>query len=409
MRRSRCSGNEGILPLLVALIVLGSCALLPASEIGWRRDGSGRAPAAVPCLEWGGALHTNIFWKMSVGAGYSTPLLGEDRIFVTAEPDKLVCLNRKDGKILWQRGNGVSELSPEVQAKVLPVAGTQCGFATPTPVVNGDRVFALFGTGIAVCYDLDGHRQWISYHASAQALEYGRSASPLLVSGRLICLIGHPLALDPVTGATVWEAPDVAETYGSPIAAKVGGRSVIITPNGSVIGAKEGDILATGLGEALHTSPVVQDDVVYFSDTSCSAAKLILKPDGKVEVRKLWSADLDGDYFSSPVWHDGILYVVSNGGLLQALDATTGKAIYQKMLDPAAAAAGANYYPSLVIAGGVLFVTNDKGDTQVITPGREFKTVRCNKLDNGSGSTPAVDCRMLLLRAGELLYAIGTP
>jgi outer membrane protein assembly factor BamB len=382
---------------------------LRAAEAGWRGDGTGRALAAEPCLEWGGANNSNMQWKTQVGASFSSPVPVADRVFVTAEENKLACLDRRDGKILWQSSNGFADLPSAMTGKPETSTATSCGFTTPTPASEGERVYALFGTGIVACYDLAGRRQWMRYIEATERLEYGRSASPLLVGGRLVCMIGHLLALDTATGATVWETPNVAETYGTPVAAKLGSTAVIVAPNGAVVRAADGKMLATGIGEAVHTSPVVQNGVAFFADTHSVAVELTLKPDGKLATRELWQADLEGEFFASPVWHDGILYVVSNAGALQALDAATGKLIYRQTLDMPSATAGANFYASLAIADGTLFVANDKGDTLVVRPGREFKLARRNTLDDGAGSTPTFDGRTLFLRAGEALYAIGVP
>jgi len=369
-----------VLPMLLVLVVIAGLAKGWAAEAGWRGDGSGRALAAEPCFEWGGTGQKNILWKTRVG------------------------VNCKTGKILWEHTNNFADLSNTKKPENRNA--TSCGFTTPTPTTDGKRVYAVFGTGIVVCYDFDGHRQWIRYMATPQTLEYGRSASPVIVADRLVCLIGNLIAFDTVKGTTAWELPDVTETYGTPIVAKLGDMPVIITPNGTVVRVTDGKILARGIGEATHTSPIVQDGVVFFVDAHCSAVKLTLKPDGKLETRELWQVDLEGEFFASPVWHEGFLYCINNSGALQVLDAATGKTIYQQTLDDMT---GGNFYASLAIAGGKLFIANDKGVTLLVTLGREFKSVKRNTLDNGAGSTPIFDGRMLFLRAGEFLCAIGAP
>ncbi len=383
--------------MLLALVTIPVVA-----ETGWRGDGTGRAPTAEPCLLW--TTKTNILWKVNVGSSYSSPVPMADRVFVTSEDDKLLCVNRKTGKILWEHTNGFADLTPKIKAPE-EASPTSCGFTTPTPVTDGNRVYVIFGTGIVASYDFEGQRQWIRYLAEPQTLEYGRSSSPVLVAGKLVVMIGHLTALDTATGKTAWEVADVAETYGTPGVTKLGNTPVVITPNGAVVRASDGKVLAKEIGSVQHASPVVQDGVVFFADAHSSAVKLTLKPDGKVETRELWQADLDGEFFASPVWHDGLLYTVSNGGVLQALDAVTGKTIYQQTLE----IPSGNFYGSLALAGGKLFVSNDKGSTLVVTPGKEFKSIRQNSLDDGAASTPMFDGRTLFLRAGDLLYAIGAP
>ena len=383
--------------MLLALVTIPVVA-----ETGWRGDGTGRAPTAEPCLLW--TTKTNVLWKVNVGSSYSSPVPMADRVFVTSEDDKLLCVNRKTGKILWEHTNGFADLTPKTKAPE-EASPTSCGFTTPTPVTDGNRVYVIFGTGIVASYDFEGQRQWIRYLVEPQTLEYGRSPSPVLVAGKLVVMIGHLTALDAATGKTAWEVADVAETYGTPVITKLGDTPVVITPNGIVVRASDGKVLAKEIGSVQHASPVVQEGVVFFADAHSSAVKLTLKPDGKIETHELWQADLDGEFFASPVWHDGLLYTVSNGGVLQALDAVTGKTIYQQALEIPAG----NFYGSLALAGGKLFVSNDKGNTLVVAPGKEFKSVQQNPLDDGAASTPMFGGRTLFLRAGDLLYAIGAP
>ena len=385
---------------LAMLLVL--VAMPVVAETGWRGDGTGRAPTAEPCLLW--TAKTNVLWKVNVGSSYSSPVPVADRVFLTSEEDKLLCVNRKTGKILWEHTNGFSDLTPKTKAPE-DTSPTSCGFTTPTPVADGSHVYVLFGTGIVASYDFEGQRQWIRYLAEPQILEYGRSASPVLVAGKLVVMIGHLTALDAATGKTAWEVTDAAETYGTPVITKLGDTPVVITPNGVVVRATDGKVLARGIGEVLHSSPIVQDGVVFFGDAHSTAVKLTLKPDGKAETRELWQADLEGEFYASPVWHDGLLYTVSNAGALQALAAATGKTIYQQTLE----IPSGNFYGSLVVAGGKLFVSNDKGNTLVVTPGKEFKSIQKNSLDDGAASTPMFDGRALFLRAGDLLYAISAP
>ena len=78
-----------------------------------------------------------------------TPVIVAGRIFLTAEPDALVCVDRQEGKVLWSKNHGPDTLPPEIRLpEKKPRTVDGCGYATPTPVSDGRLVYVVFGTGI---------------------------------------------------------------------------------------------------------------------------------------------------------------------------------------------------------------------------------------------------------------------
>jgi len=415
----------GVLSLLSVLSVLFPTALAPAADgptaCGWRGDGTGLYPSATPPTEWDIDEGKNILWKAEVGKGQSTPVVVRiagnppgDRVLVTAEHEWLLCVDRASGKVLWKADNGYAALPAGSNAPdKRPPASPNCGYSTPTPVTDGKLVYASYGTGIVACFGLDGHRQWIRYLDVPQATQYGRAASPLLAAGRLIVSLGGLMALDAKSGRTLWHQPEAKPTYGTPALARIGDADVAITPNGDCVRLADGKILAKELAESKYISPLVQGGVVYFGDTTAAARKLPAKAGETLELPILWEADLEGEFFASPLLHEGILYCVSNGGTLSALDARTGKPVFQQELEIPNASGrpgteAANIYPSLALVGKHLLVGNDIGVTLVLAPGKEYKQISRNFLDKGSGASPVADGKQLFLRGGTRLYCIGT-
>jgi outer membrane protein assembly factor BamB len=142
--------------------------------------------------------------------------------------------------------------------------------------------------------------------------------------------------------------------------------------------------------------------VVYFAYKRCSALTLGLK-DGKIVAEKLWEQELPGDVISSPLLAGGILFVATAGPVeLLALNARTGEVLLEKELDLAT-----NLYPSLALAGGRLYLSNDQGETLVLEPGHVYKELRHNRMLQGSGASPAFAGPHLFLRCGETLTCIG--
>lgn len=381
---------------------------------GWRRDGSGRYAEAEPPLTWDLDASENIRWQTKVGKGQSTPVVAGGRLLLTAEPDRLLALDRASGQIQWSTDNGYSTLPPgsTIPAK-RPATAPGCGYATPTPVTDGQFVYAGFGTGVVVCYDLAGSRRWARCLDLPLLTEYGRSVSPVLAAGRLLVSIGGLNALDARTGEILWQTPQAKPTYGTPIVTQIGDVAVAITPNGDCVRVRDGKLLARGLARATYTSPVVHAGRVYFAGPPAVAVQLPTEAGDQLVCEQLWeNDDLDGEFFASPIYHDGLIYCAANEGLLYVLEAETGKLAFQQELDIRSASGKpgkepANLYPSLTLAGRCLLLGNDAGETLLLAPGSQYRELGRNYLHRGSGASPVPDGNMLFLRGGETLYGVG--
>ncbi|HPD13419.1 MAG TPA: PQQ-binding-like beta-propeller repeat protein [Planctomycetota bacterium] len=407
-----------------------------AEVVGWR-SANATYPDAAPPLEWGAEGKPSIRWKTQVGRSYSSPIVVGGKVFVTAEPDWLVCLDAASGRVLWKASNGFGDLPAGLQAKERRIK-TNAGNTAATPTSDGERVWAVFASGIVACYDANGQRQWMQHFDLPQELEFARSASPVLAGERLLVMIGHLFALEAKTGRLLWKAEDVKETYGSPAVADVGGGSVprakewektrgaeapptarkvgdaevAITSSGYAVRLADGKALASELGELKYATPLVHAGAVYFVGYNSRALHLSGVAGDKLEAKELWTAELEGDFFSSPLLHDGLLYTVNDFGTLYVLDAKTGKTVAERELDIPNASGKpgvlpAHIYPSIVLAGKHLFVFNDVGTCLILAPGRDPKPVGRNSLPEGAPGTPVFAGKHIFVRGGENLYCIG--
>ena len=396
------------------LVSTGCLAQTAATRsFGWRGDGSGVFPNADPPAEWSTDTGTNILWQATVGKGISSPVIAGDRVLVSAEMDMLVCVDRKTGKILWSKDNGFPSLPAEmkVEEKRQP-ADPGCGFSAATPVTDGKLVYMVYATGIVVCYDLEGNRQWVRYIDQQQTTEHGRSASPLLVKGKLLVMLSDLTALDAATGKTLWECADAAASYGTPTAAVIGDVDVVITPMGQCVRVSDGKIVGAAFAGSSYSSPIVGPGFVYSTDPAV-AMKLPDKSADVIKAVQLWEAEEPGgSFYSSPLVFEDVVYSVNNEGVLFAVSAKTGKTVYKKEI-PIPSAGGmqamrpANIYASLAVAGKKLIICNDAGNALVVMTGSEYKEVAKNTLEEGSGACPVADGKLLFLRGGEKLYCIG--
>ena len=386
----------------------------PASApvpVGWRGDGTGVYPEADPPTEWDGDAKTNIVWTAEVGPGFSTPLIVGDRIVLTSESDVLLCVRKSDGEILWSKANGPKSLPSELKSKLKPQP-SGCGQATPTPVSDGRFVWASFGTGVVVCYDLEGNRRWVRLIDRPVATAHGRSASPVLAGDRLLVSLECLIALGASTGKMLWEARAAPAGYGTPAVVHVGGEAVAVTPTGAFVKVADGEVLAAGVAETEFASPAPTGDAVIFTGAPTVAVRLPETLNGKFAPTLLWEADgLEGEFYASAVVADGKVYCVNNDGRLYAVNRDSGEVAWEHQLEiPSGSGIGgqtAYLYPSPALAGGKIFLGNDAGTMLVLKPGDEYEQVSENALDEGSGACPVFEGERLYLRGGKNLYCIG--
>jgi outer membrane protein assembly factor BamB len=388
-----------------------AAALSRADDVtGWRGDGSGLFPTARPPLSWTGPGAGTVRWKTEVGAGMSSPVVVGDRVLVTAEPDLLVCVDRHSGKLLWKQSTRFADRPAGESVKPGKPPPTSCGYTTPTPVSDGRRIGVVFGTGLVACYDLDGRRQWVRYLGGDRMPQYGRSASPLIVDGKLIVYLSCLQALDLQTGRPLWKAERAQERYGSPVATRIGDMPVLVAPGGEVVRVRDGKVLATDLGRCEYVTPVCRGRVVYFIDGDARAVELPDQAADAIKVKPLWTQDLDGEFIASPVVDGGLVYTVNTTGTYYVLDAVTGKIVIEKELSlpaPEKSTRVAKCYPNVTLAGSLLFVGDDGGGSLWLRPGRAYAEAARNLLPDGAAGTPAFADGRLYLRGGGQLYCIG--
>jgi outer membrane protein assembly factor BamB len=386
---------------------LGSTEYRPAADrpFGWRGDGTGRFPGATPPTRW--SLTQNVRWSAAVGKSYSSPILTDKLVLVTSEPDLVVCLDRKEGKEVWRARVTPADLAdPGSRAAAEEYKPKDTGLAAATPVTDGASVYAVFANGVVRAFDLGGTPRWIAYIDAKQNTAYGRSASPLLVAGRLIVHMTNLYAFDPASGKQLWVNTEARCAYGSPVALRSGGVDLVVTPAGDVIRVDDGKGVNSQIGNSSNSSPVVQDGTVYFGEKDVRAIRL--GADFKDE--SVWNSEIPGEVFGSPLFHSGILFTASGKGELFAFDAAK-KGSAEPLIDARAlfGEPGAEpvAYSSLTMAGPFLFLTSNQGEVVVLEATKEARPVAKNKLKDGSGSSPVFSGKEIFLRDGDRLYCIG--
>jgi outer membrane protein assembly factor BamB len=285
----------------------------------------------------------------------------------------------------------------------LPATHNTNGYTSATPLVDGKRVYVLYGSGVAAGYDLEGKRQWARIVGRPKN-GWGHSASPVLADGTLIVHIaGEVYGLDPETGETRWTAAS-GQFWGTPFPFAIGKRAwAVLTTGGVVIRASDGKVLAKGIGIMPWSSPVARDGVLYIADTNGAFAYRI--PESVQEqatFKLLWKASIKSDrYYSSPIIHGGLLYNVTQSGVMTVLDIADGSTVYTHTFR-----LGGTFFPSITLAGAFLFASSDTGKTVLFLPGREYREVGMNQLDPFR-SNLVFEATRIYIRTNKNLYCLA--
>jgi len=371
----------------------------------------------------------NIAWELPLpGPGSSSPVVVGDRVFVTcwsgyaagaeSSPDvknlrrHLLCIHRDTAEILWS-----AEVPPAATEDQFGGRMATHGYASSTPVSDGEHVYVFFGKAGVHAFDLDGKKLWqADVGGGSSEWKTGSGSSPALFRDLLFINASdesHSLrALSRKTGELVWEraTPALDQAYGTPVLATGAGDPVLLL-------ALLGEIwaLAPSTGEPRWTlstrtngalaPTIVRDGDVFYSfggqTTERSHAIRLGDVDGDSGERLLWSSR-EGTYVSTPLLTDGHLYWVDDGGVARCAKSETGELIYKERL-------GGSFYASPVRAGDAIYAVSRSSGTYVLPAEPRFEILAHNRLESDDtlfDGTPAVSRGQLFLRSGRSLYCI---
>jgi len=307
---------------------------------------------------------------------------------------------------LTRRRDGIERRLKRLEDNAQAPTDGSTGYSSPSPVSDGENIWAMFGTGVAACYDMDGERRWIAL-LDRPNHGWGYSASPILADGKLIVSVTDVMALDAASGEEVWRVQS-GYHFGTPLAIGIGGVGVLVTPEGQLVRLADGKVLASGMGGLPFNSPIVCDGVMYgvgYDDRKAKAWRLPAEADVAAAPELLWEVEVAPDrYYTSPVCYEGLLYAVTAGGVLNVINAEHGSEVYRRNLD-----LGGTYFASPTIAGGYLFLMNDGGTALVLEPGPRYVEVARSPLEAVRSTPVFAGNRTYLNYLGTLRCVQGGP
>ncbi len=355
--------------------------------------------------EWDGAEGTNILWKSPIPKhGYNSPIIWGDKVFIAGadeESREVYCYNRNTGELLW---TGVADNIPG-SPSTMPRVTEDTGLSAPTMTTDGQRVFAIFGTGDVIAFDMEGNRVWAK-NLGVPDNHYGHSSSLLTWDQKLFVQYdtnqrAQVMALDVATGETVWETNrDANISWASPVLAGVDGKyQLLLTADPIVAGydIQTGDELWAVdcmMGE-VGPSVGYSDGIVHAANEYATMVAIDIRTS---EI--LWEDNMYLPEASSPLAHDGLLIICTSYGVMACYDAKSGEMHWEHDV-------GTTLYSSPVTADGKLFMMDNDGVMRIYNYSSEMELISENELGETSGTTPAFADGRIYIRGEENLYCIG--
>lgn len=389
-------------------------AMGDANDWPWWRGPSvnNHAPAdQKPPVKW--SEQENIRWRITPpGRGHATPCVLGERIYLPAgDPAQqaiwLLCYDRATGQKIWQA---------EVYHGPLPKIHEDNSYASATPACDGERIFFPYQAENAVCLaavDLSGKVIWNKQVAPFKSIQ-GYSASPVLYKSAVIIptdgtLANTMTALHRQTGEVIWHTTlsKVRESYASPLAARVAGRDQIVIIGGfktSSYDPNTGRRLweCDGPAEFCAATMAFDASTVFATGGYPEKALLAIRADGSGDITRThvaWKSDTKAGYVPSPLYHAGLLYAVSDNGLMRAYEAGTGKIAWEHAFK-------APFYSSPVLVGDRLYLFDRQGLGHIVKTGSKFESVGTNRLPQGVFATPVILGGRIYLRSLTDFYCL---
>jgi outer membrane protein assembly factor BamB len=390
---------------------------------GWRGPlGNGSCTEKNVPLTW--SKTDNVRWKIKLPfQGNSSPIIWGDRIFLTQSLDAkgrkraVLCLDRKNGDLLWQRETEYKEVEPTHSTNP---------YCSATPATDGKVVIASLGSAGLVAYDLDGNEKW-RYDLGKLYHIWGNGSSPLLYGDLCILWCGPGarqflLAVDKNTGQKVWQHDEPGGQLGddkkgntwhgswsTPLLMRVDGHDELVLGVPEKVKAfdpKTGTELwsCAGLGKLVYTTPVTTGDGIVVVLSGYGGPAVAVKAGGKGDVTKthrLWQQTKGiTQRIGSPVIVGEYCYLLNETDIAVCFEVKTGKQVWRERLPGVS-------WSSMVLVDDRIYVTNHAGDCYVIVAAPKFQQLAVNSLGERVLSSLAISEGEIFIRSYQHLWCIG--
>jgi len=401
---------------ICCLVLAAGAASAP---LAWSEDwpefrgptGQGHSTERGLPVEW--SESKNVVWKTRVpGLGWSSPVVSGGRVWLTTA--------------IKERGGSLRALAFDVETGRelvnVEVFRTRSGdplnpknsLASPTPIVDGDRVYVHFGADGTAALTSSGDMVWkarLPYES-----QHGNGGSPVLYGDRLIFSgdgsdQAFVVALDKRTGKVRWKTSrrqPADQAYSTPLVIRVGDRDQVVSVGAYRAAAYDPEsgkeIWRVNYADGFSNvpRPVYGHGLVYIATGFQQPSLLAVRVDGAGDVTRThvaWTLRRAAPLTPSPLLVGDELYIVNDAGIASCLDARTGMPHWQQRI-------GGNYSASPVFADGRIYFLAEEGEATVILPGKDFRKLATNHLDGATLASMAISVGSIFIRSDRYLYRL---
>jgi len=372
-------------------------------------------------LTWSETEHVK--WKTELpGEGWSSPVVTNGQVWMTAALEEghslhLLCVDFATGKILRD--------SEVFHNEVVPPKHDRNSYASPTPIIDGDRIYVHFGTmGTAALDAKTGAKIWENRDLKVDH-QNGPGGSATLCDGKLLITcdgidVQYECALDKATGKMVWKTersatpklekrpPDMRKAYSTPATVRVDGREETISSGAERVYAYDPangkELWYVDIPGFSNVSTPVWDDKILVTATGFAkhqiwGIRLGGAQGNATESHVLWKQNAGAPAQTSPLLINDRVFMVNDGGIATCLNAATGQIVWKNRI-------GSDFAASPIFVAGRIYFFDTKGLCTVISPSDNFQVLAKNQLDGGFMASPAVIGDSLVLRTKTSLYRI---
>ena len=351
-------------------------------------------------------------WKVPLpGRGLSSPVVIGDRAFVTTssgeDQEKLhvLCFNAGDGTTIWER---------TFRATGRTMTHQKTCVAAPSPVSDGERIFAFYSSNDLICLDTEGNLQWLrglTYDYPNASNSLGMASSPVMAGGVLVALVENDsesfaAGIDPVTGKNLWKI----------LRAKAANWCMPVVLQDPTSGK---DVVALQGSKGIHAvDPMTGKELWHYAEGAATIPSSAVSGDGKVlfvpsngltaleagpeagTYRQLWREESQRPGTASPLVIGDRVFSVNNAGVLTCANASSGERLWRLRVN-------GPYGGSPVAAGERIYAFNERGEGQIVdVSGAEGKIAEEIELGEVVQCTPAVSDGAVFVRSDGHLWRL---
>jgi outer membrane protein assembly factor BamB len=362
----------------------------------------------------------NVAWKTPVpGIGWSSPVVAGGRVWLTTSVDtgSRLPINSSLRVLAFDAASGKEVVNVEVfRNRSAGYINPKNSRASPTPILDGDRVYVHFGAEGTAALTTSGEIVWKTQQYKYET-QHGAGGSPVVYGDLLIFNCdgwaddAFVVALDKNTGKTRWKTNrrvPFSQAYTTPLVIRVGERDQLVSVGAYRTSAYDPmtgrEIWRAGYKDGFSNvpRPVFGHGLVFIATGFNDPTMIAVRPDGTGDVTKThlaWTVARAAPFTPSPILVGDELYMVNDIGILSCLDARTGTTLWQARLP-------GNYSASPVFADGRLYFQSEEGVTTIVAPGKEFRRLSASRLDGAMLATMAVSDGSIFIRTDTHLYRI---